>query len=191
MGPLGFKGSCSRDDDGKVHCSRPSISNAQFNFTYLQDNSVFYPADMPRHLARSKILGLTLFHCIMFILYLPISISYWFPATVLYVTGVARFTDAFEHLVFLPMLMALAAIVEFAVNFGINVDDIGIYNSIDNFYDAAPCDQDRPLKPGILLVAETGKMYSMILPGALSTSLRWPPCSPASSIFFAGTKGTV
>ena len=80
----------------------------------------------------------------------------------LYVTGFAKFTDAFEHLIFLPMLMALAALVEFAVNFGISVDGVGIYNSIDNFYDAAPCDQNRPLKSGILLVAETGKMYPMM-----------------------------
>jgi hypothetical protein len=157
------------------------------DFTYIQNNSVFYPADMPsvclcllarrftqsvnyvsyrcpplQHLARSKILGLTIFHCIVFILYLPISISYWLPATMLYVTGFAKFTDAFEHLIFLPMLMALAALVEFAVNFGISVDGVGIYNSIDNFYDAAPCDQNRPLKSGILLVAETGKMYPMM-----------------------------
>ena len=84
MGPLGqyllstcygslilnsiHKGSCSRDEDGAVHCTKPSYSNPQFSkmpfrkqkfshlraklfchkdMTYVQPNSVFYPQNMP------------------------------------------------------------------------------------------------------------------------------------------------
>ena len=39
---------------------------------------------------------------------------------------------------------------------------VGSYNSIDNFYNPAPCGQPRPLKSGILLKAGEGRSYNMI-----------------------------
>jgi hypothetical protein len=44
----------------------------------------------------------------------------------------------------------------------INGANVSTYNSIDNFYEPAPCGQTRQLKSGILLVANTGKMDGMI-----------------------------
>jgi len=113
-------------------------------------------------MGRSRILGLTIFHCIMSIPYLLISITFWFPSAALCVFKRRKFQEAAEYIILLPFIMVLAGIVEFAVNFGINVDDVTIYNSIDYFYDPAPCGQTRQLKSGILLVAVAGKMYKMM-----------------------------
>jgi len=156
MGPLG---SCSRDEDGAVHCTNPSYSNPQFNMTYVQDNSVFYPQNMPSRMAGSAIRGLTIFHCVLLGLYLLVSVSYWFPLATSRIFKVDRGDKPASNITLALVVMIIAAIAEFFVNFGISVDRVREFNSIDNFYDPAPCGQVRKLKPGILLVARKGKMY--------------------------------
>ena len=115
-----------------------------------------------QRMAGSAIRGLTVFHCVLFALYLVVSISYWFPL------ATSRFFNANQHerprafVILVLALMVLAAATEFFVNFGIHVDSISTFNSIDNYYSPAPCGQNRQLKSGILLVASQGKMYNMM-----------------------------
>jgi len=159
MGPLG---SCSRDEDGAVHCTNPSYSNPQFNMTYVQDNSVFYPQTMTAKMAGSAIRGLTIFHTVLLVIYLLVSVSYWFPLATSRIFKADRGEGAAGFVTFALVVMIVAAIAEFFVNFGISVDNVWAFNSIDNFYDPAPCGQVRKLKSGILLVARKGKMYKMM-----------------------------
>lgn len=113
-------------------------------------------------MSASRIRGLTIFHCILFSLFLGASFTFWFPVKAARVFGVEKSDGPSGLLVFVLVLMILAAISEFFVNFGISVDHIWEFNSIDNFYDPAPCGQQRPLKSGILLKAQSGKMYKMM-----------------------------
>jgi len=159
MGPFG---SCSRDEDLAVHCTTPSYSNPKFNMTYVQSNSVFYPANMASHMAGSKIRGLTIFHCVLFALYVLVSISYWFPLTTSRIFNADSHKAPAGFITLLSLVMMAAAIGEFFVNFGMHVNNVSLFNSIDNFYAPAPCGQTRQLKSGILLVAQAGKMYNMV-----------------------------
>lgn len=115
-----------------------------------------------QRMAGSAIRGLTILHCVLFGLYLLVSIPYWFPLATSRIFKADKHGGPVGFIGFLLVLMLLAAVAEFFVNFGIHVDSVSTFNSIDNFYDPAPCSQPRKLKSGILLVAKTGKMYKMM-----------------------------
>lgn len=113
-------------------------------------------------MAGSAIRGLTIFHCVLFAIYLLVSVSYWFPLATTRIFKVNKGDGPAAWITFALVVMIVAAITEFFVNFGISVDNVWEFNSIDNFYDPAPCGQARKLKSGILLVARKGKMYNMM-----------------------------
>jgi hypothetical protein len=110
----------------------------------------------------SAIRGLTIFHCVMLTLYLLVSISYWFPLTTSRIFKADKCQGPVGFVTMVLVLMVFAAIAEFFVNFGIRVDNVSSFNSIDNFYNPAPCGQTRQLKSGMLFVASQGKMYDMM-----------------------------
>jgi len=113
-------------------------------------------------MAGSAIRGLTIFHCVLFAIYLLVSVSYWFPLATTRIFKVHKGDGPAAWITFALVAMIVAAITEFFVNFGISVHNVWEFNSIDNFYDPAPCGQARKLKSGILLVARKGKMYNMM-----------------------------
>lgn len=106
--------------------------------------------------------GFTFLHCVMFGLYLLVSVSYWSPVTASRLFGATSSNaPAAVMLMLLFLVHILAACVEFFFNFSIRPYNLNTFNSIDNFYDPAPCGQSRPLKSGILLKAQIGKMYQV------------------------------
>lgn len=115
-----------------------------------------------KKMAGSAIRGLTIFHCVLFAIYLLVSVSYWFPLATTRIFKVHKGDGPAAWITFALVAMIVAAITEFFVNFGISVHNVWEFNSIDNFYDPAPCGQARKLKSGILLVARKGKMYNMM-----------------------------
>lgn len=66
---------------------------------------------------------------------------------------------AYLTLVF--FIMGLATIPEFMLNAYTEINT-NPYDSIDNFYDLAPCNEVRPLRPEVLLKAGAGKSYAMM-----------------------------
>lgn len=98
----------------------------------------------------------------MFGLYLFVSVSYWSPVTTSRLFGVTKPGAPAGLLMMLFIVHVLAACVEFFFNFTILPDNLNVFNSIDNFYDPAPCGHTRPLKSGILLKAQPGKMYHIM-----------------------------
>src|ERR1700733_14043029 len=92
-----------------------------------------------KKMAGSAIRGLTIFHFVLFVIYLLVSVSYWFPLAISRIFKVDRGEGPAGFIVFALVVMIVAAIAEFFVNFGISVDNVGEFNSIDNFYDPAPC----------------------------------------------------
>lgn len=162
MGPFG---SCSRDQDGATHCTQPSFSNPSFNMTYVQDNSVFYPANMQSNMSGNFIQGLTIWHLVLLALFSLSSLPYFFPAFFNRRFELASPESASALMIIVYCILIIAGITEFFINFDIGPNNISKFNSIDNFYDAAPCGQTRPLKSGILLMAVQGKMYDMMWVG--------------------------
>ncbi|KAF8336814.1 uncharacterized protein EI90DRAFT_3013826 [Cantharellus anzutake] len=151
IGPLG---SCNRDLDGRVYCTKPSYSNPQYNLTHVQDNSVFFSAIMSDVIHRRVILATIVLNGIGCAIYL-------FTSLLCLCTSPSGDDPAGGAIA----LLLILGIAEFFMNFAISVTDIGEYNSIDNFYDPSPCGTRRPLKAGILLKAAAGKMYNMIWVG--------------------------
>jgi hypothetical protein len=98
----------------------------------------------------------------MFCLYLFVSLSYWSPVTTSRLFSATKPDAPAGFLMTLFVLHVLTAAVEFFFNFAIQPGDIDAFNSIDNFYNPAPCNQARPLKSGILLIAQSGKMSKMM-----------------------------
>ncbi|KAF8320082.1 hypothetical protein DL93DRAFT_1934440 [Clavulina sp. PMI_390] len=130
--------------------------------TYVQDNSVFYPQNMPGNMSGSRIRGFTILHCVEFFLWLLVMIPFWFPRFASRGFKVSEASAPAGFMGMLIVILGLAATVEFFMNFAIHVDNISSFNSIDNFYQPAQCGTTRPLKTGILLVARAGKMYNMM-----------------------------
>lgn len=110
----------------------------------------------------ARIRGLTIWHCVELFLFVVASISFWAPHTTSRVFKASTAGAPTGFLIWVLVVMILAAITEFFLNFGIAVDHISSFNSIDNFYDPAPCSERRQLKSGILLRADAGKMYQMM-----------------------------
>ncbi|KAF8336551.1 uncharacterized protein EI90DRAFT_3119805 [Cantharellus anzutake] len=162
IGPLG---SCNRDVDGKVYCTKPSYSNPQYNLTHITHNSVFYPSMMPDVIIHRCIILATLsLDLVGYILSILASVPFWFPGLYISLCGPNDVRD--------PVPVASACVVGgyFRLslgtqNFFIRVTRINKYNTVGHFYDNAPCGQLRTLKPGILLKATEGKMYKVIWAG--------------------------
>lgn len=117
-----------------------------------------------QHMQGPGIFGLTVLHCILFSLYVLVSISYWFP---LAVSRTFKDDKKGRLLCFaccVLIMIGLSGLSELYVTSttGVDGDSVSSFNSIDNMYDPAPCGQTRKLKPGILLVAKTGKMYNIM-----------------------------
>ena len=94
------------------------------------------------------------------------SFAFWFPGTFASACGTGgvgqRAADPKPLAVLAGAYLSLSCVTQFIMNFCLSVTRTGAYNSIDNFYDPAPCGQNRPLKSGILLKASKGRLYDMI-----------------------------
>lgn len=106
--------------------------------------------------------GLLIWHCVLFSLFTFACIAFWFPARSTRWFGIKNKDGPQAFMILLDGIVIVAAITEFFFNFNVKVDHIGSYNSIDNFYQPAPCGTTRPLKTGILLKAEGGNLYNMM-----------------------------
>lgn len=159
---MGALGSCNRDVDGKVYCTKPSYSNPQYNLTHIQPNSVYFSAMIPNVTHPRLILATIALNVVGYLLFVLGSFPFWFPRTYasLFGTGNPQTLPGFAI-----FFLALSWITEFIMNFCIEVGGVGSYNSIDNFYNPAPCGQPRPLKSGVLLKAGHGRLYNMIWGG--------------------------
>ncbi|KAF8336552.1 uncharacterized protein EI90DRAFT_190891 [Cantharellus anzutake] len=76
---IGALGSCNRDVDGKVYCTKPSYSNPQYNLTNVAPNSVFYTAMLPDVVHRRTILATISLNLVGYVFYFLGSIPFWFP----------------------------------------------------------------------------------------------------------------
>jgi len=166
---IGALGSCNRDIDGKVYCTTPSYSNPQYNLTHLQPNSVYFPAMMPDVIHRRLILATISLNLVGYLFFFMASFAFWFPGTFASACGMGGVgqpaADPQPLAVLAGTYLALSCVTQFIMNFCLKVTRTGGYNSIDNFYDPAPCGQNRPLKSGILLKASEGRLYDMIWSG--------------------------
>jgi hypothetical protein len=110
------------------------------------------------------IFGLTILHCILFGLYVLVSISYWFPlaASRIFKDDKKGRLLCFACCVLVMIILSGWSELYVTSTTGVDGDSVSSFNSIDNMYDPAPCGQTRKLKPGILLVAKTGKMYNIM-----------------------------
>jgi len=155
-------GTCSRDEDGSVYCTKPSYSNPQYNLTHVQGNSVFFPDMIHEVIKRKTILALIALNSIGYVLFAVGSFPFWFPRTTSrMITKDGEIAPSIAAIVFL----VLSFVAQFFTNFSVHVTRIGLYNSIDNFYLPAACGETRQLRPGVLLRASNGKSYNMLWVG--------------------------
>jgi len=163
---IGALGSCNRDLDGKVYCTQPSYSNPEYNLTHVQANSVFFPAMLPDVIHRRLILATIALNAVGYLFYFLGSLPFWFPGAFSSCCGAGTKDGSQQSLAVLAgTYLFLSCVTQFFMNFCLGVTRTGQYNSIDNFYNPAPCGQTRQLKSGILLKAGHGRLYNMIWGG--------------------------
>lgn len=141
----------------------------------------------------STIRGLAIWHCVLFGLFTFASLPFWFPARSTQWFGIKNKDPPQGFMIMLDGLIIVAAITEFFLNFDVKIDHISAYNSIDNFYQPAPCGTTRPLKSGILLKAEAGKLYNMMWvstrPDPIISHVCWATVADYSLLLLASSRG--
>ena len=114
---------------------------------------------------RHLILAVIALNLVGYLLFFLGSLPFWFPGLFAFPcdTQVEQPDAGPQCLATLAgVYMSLSCLIQFVMNFCLDVTRISSYNSIDNFYNPAPCRQIRPLKSGILLRASEGRSWSMI-----------------------------
>jgi hypothetical protein len=136
-----------------VWCTKPSIIQPHFNFTHIQANDNIYPATVKGRIHTAHYTATVILHLLSFTIFLLISLPW-------YITPLLRFHRRLTPLAIKAVWFQffLAFILNLAT-YHLEIYSLNLFNSVDNFYQPAPCGTKRLLKPGVLMMVKKGKSY--------------------------------
>ncbi|KDQ17999.1 hypothetical protein BOTBODRAFT_185400 [Botryobasidium botryosum FD-172 SS1] len=181
---IGLLGTCSRDDDGQIWCTKPSISEPKFNITGVQANSIFYPESLEKKINTKTFFAFLILDLIGFVGYIFIGLFHQLPSLFAFVP-IGTVTSISTCLL---TYMILNTIPRFWANFFINVGGVSDFNDLSNFYQPAACGEIPQLKPGVLMRAASGYGENMLWTSWVMIYIVCLACLGIRHIWLADTK---